>query len=137
MTSIGDYAFRKCISLTSITIPDSVTSIGREAFRGCNELTMKVHSGSYAEEYAKKNNINYEIINDKNDVTLLGDANDDGQVNMADAVFIMQCISNPDKYQLTETERANADIDRSGDVTNKDALKIQQFKLGLTAKLGE
>ena len=33
--SIGDYAFQNCTSLTSITIPDSVTSIGRGAFSGC------------------------------------------------------------------------------------------------------
>ena len=37
--SIGDYVFRGCTGLTSITIPDSVTSIGYYAFCGCNSLT--------------------------------------------------------------------------------------------------
>ena len=39
VTSIGDYAFRDCYGLTSITIPDGVTSIGMSAFDSCYNLT--------------------------------------------------------------------------------------------------
>ncbi len=35
---INEYAFYECSSLTSITIPDSVTSIGSSAFYGCSSL---------------------------------------------------------------------------------------------------
>ena len=46
VTSIGDKAFDKCHSLTSIEIPSSVTSIGYYAFSGCSGLTsIKIPSG--------------------------------------------------------------------------------------------
>ena len=38
VTSIGSEAFRKCSSLTSVTIPKGVTSIGGSAFNGCSSL---------------------------------------------------------------------------------------------------
>ena len=39
VTSIGDYAFRGCFSLTNIVIPNSVASIGTSAFDRCYSLT--------------------------------------------------------------------------------------------------
>ena len=39
VTSIGDFAFFGCMELTSVTIPDGVTSIGSWAFEECSGLT--------------------------------------------------------------------------------------------------
>ena len=69
---------------------------------------------------------------------LWGDANCDGEVNMADAVLVMQYLANPDTYGLnkpdgiTEKGKANADVASHGDgITNNDALEIQSYKLGI------
>ena len=87
MTSIGDSAFQSCSSLTNVdnlsnvtilgaqaflgcsaleSVGDlsSVTSIGNFAFLYCNNLTLRVLPNSYAEQYAKDNNINYTYIVD-------------------------------------------------------------------------
>ena len=46
VTSIGEFAFYNCTSLTSVTIPDSVTSIGWCAFDGCKSLTNVYFTGT-------------------------------------------------------------------------------------------
>ena len=70
---------------------------------------------------------------------LKGDANCDGDMNMADAVLIMQSIANPEKFgingadnnHITEQGMKNADITGVNDgVTNADALAIQKKLLG-------
>lgn len=77
---------------------------------------------------------------------LLGDANLDGSVSLADAVLIMQSLANPEKFSengtdpnhITAAGKKNADCcDVGGGVTNKDALAIQKLMLKLIDKLPE
>ena len=46
MTSIGNFAFQSCYSLPSITIPDGMTSIGDNAFESCYLLPSITIPGS-------------------------------------------------------------------------------------------
>ena len=70
---------------------------------------------------------------------LFGDSNCDGQVDLADAVLIMQSLANPNKYgkngtddhHLTDEGAANADVEGNGNgITTNDAQAIQLYLLG-------
>ena len=54
-TNIPEYAFNGCSSLTSITIPNIVTSIGSSAFEGCKITYVKTPSSFIS--YIPKNNL--------------------------------------------------------------------------------
>ena len=57
---IGEEAFFGCDNLTSVTLPDSLTSIGVGAFEDCPEtLTLTVSRDSYACQYAIDNGLAY------------------------------------------------------------------------------
>ena len=56
---IGDWAFFNCESLHKVVLPVSVVAIGNRAFDKCSPmLEIIVPRGSYAESYAKANQIN-------------------------------------------------------------------------------
>ena len=55
--------------------------------------------------------------------TLLGDANCDGKVSIADAVLVSR-FANEDKVTITTEGRANADVDKDGAYTLDDATAI-------------
>jgi len=67
LVSLGVGSFTLCENLTQVTIPDSVTFIGEFSFSGdrlfisYDEPTLIVEPGSYAETYAQKNDLPYEL----------------------------------------------------------------------------
>lgn len=65
-------------------------------------------------------------------VSVIGDANEDGNVNMADATAIVQHIGNKDAYGLSAQGLANADVNNDGTVTGEDSIEIQKLITNIT-----
>lgn len=76
VTSIGDSAFSGCNRLTSINIPQSVTSIGNWAFNGCSRLTsINIPQGvTSIGEYTFRDCSRLTSINIPQGVTSIGDS---------------------------------------------------------------
>ena len=74
-TSIGDYAFYGCYSLTSIEIPNSVISIEEYAFSGCTGLTSVTIGNSVTSigNYAFSSCSGLTSVTIPNSVTSIGD----------------------------------------------------------------
>ena len=70
LTKIGSNVFKNCEALHRIEIPESVTSIGFNAFYNCGtasssdeqDVVLIIYPGSYAEEYAKAEGIDYLLV---------------------------------------------------------------------------
>ena len=64
LTTIGIDAFCGCSFLTSITLPNSLTTIGNWAFKSCPvSLNFTALRGSWAESWCKENGKNYTYSN--------------------------------------------------------------------------
>lgn len=63
LEGIGERAFFGCNSLDFIMIPDSVQQIGQDAFANTDQqFIIQCSFGSYAEEYARKNKLKYQLV---------------------------------------------------------------------------
>ena len=61
VTYISACGFGDCFALTSVYIPQGVTGIYKTAFRKCTEVVLNVASGSYGEQFAVDNGIQYTV----------------------------------------------------------------------------
>ena len=64
---------------------------------------------------------------------VFGDLNEDGAVQAADALIVLQY--SVELLDLTEDQNLTADTDLSGDITTLDALRILQYVVSLVDKL--
>ncbi|MCI1268870.1 MAG: dockerin type I domain-containing protein [Ruminococcus sp.] len=69
-------------------------------------------------------------------VSLYGDANCDGKIDISDVVAVRRSLINSTKFPLSAQGKANSDVQGSGNGINaQDAVTIQQKVLGLVATL--
>ena len=132
VTSIGDGAFSSCQKLTSVTIPKSVISIGRCALSGCYNLTdiyceVKSKPSGWADDWYDTQNWWGEPIdivhwgNAEASEYLPGDFNEDGEINMNDAVLFIGWIGAPFLPQFQINQSFDADFNKDGAIDMKDA----------------
>ena len=72
ITTIKDFAFSGCTGLTDVTIPNSVTSIGSYAFQGCTGLTDVTISAASIGSYAFSGCTGLKSINFNNVLKSIG-----------------------------------------------------------------
>lgn len=95
--------------------------------------------GEFSIIYFSNTNKYYVVTGNIDIIGRGGDSNCDGNMNMADAVLVMQSLANPNKYGINGTDEThiteqgiiNADFKDDG-LTNEDALLIQKKLLRLS-----
>ncbi len=156
---IGIYAFYQCRKLGSVVLPKNVNSIGESAFYIQNMESITIenpkceiydhmntinfgydsennvfygsiygYDSSTAEDYAELYGRNF-VSMGKAPKVIYGDADDSGEVTLADAVAVVSYIADSDRYPLGSYEAA--DVCNNGDgINTSDAISIQNFLLG-------
>ncbi len=150
VTNIDSYAFEYCDSLTQITILNPDCAIYDEANtisngRDTNSKlyyngTIYGYDNSTAQEYAEKYGYTFVSLGDApvTPEASYGDADENGTVELADAVLVLCNIIDAESYPMTEQGLLNADVYQSGDgLSNMDALAIQKYLAQLIPALPE
>ena len=149
-------SFENCSALEKIYFNDKINHIEYSAFNGCggeDNIVDEINYEGTNEQWEilsksiephndpiiKCTNLHFNVDEPTQEAEthIYGDTNGDGQIDMSDAVMIMQALANPNKYGINGTDPKHisaegfkyGDADGNG-LTVNDALRIQQYLLG-------
>ena len=151
ISSLEPNTFYDCTGITGVYFYKNIEAVGRSAFHGCDSIVNVLYEGTDEEWAEFENNIeedndpilrkdiltcNATAPEDKSELRI-GDTNGDGEIDLADAIMIMQALCNPNRYGVNGTADKHitlegwkrGDVDSDG-LTVGDALSIQEFLLG-------
>ena len=114
-------AFSTALSIKSIGIPRGIVMINDEAFKGLSDYKLYVRENSTAHDFAKDNEIDYEIIR-----YIKGDVYEDENVNSKDAIKLSQYIAKWNMF-FSNDEKKASDIIEDGNINSKDIIKLNQY----------
>ena len=142
VTSIGDYTFRDCRSLTSVTIPNSVASIGDSAFYSCTSLTNVTIPNSVTSigDWAFFNCTSLTSIIIPNSVTSIGDSAFKGCTSLTSATIPDSVTSIGDSAFYSCTSLTSIEVSGNnknyssldGVLFNKNKTELITYPLGKT-----
>lgn len=113
---IGKYAFYKCTALKEISVPDTVKNFDAAEYTSLKNLTVYCNDNSYVYSQCTAKGVSCSQI---------GDANNDGSVNVRDATQIQKATAS--MITLTFTETLKGDADFNSKINIKDATAIQKY----------
>lgn len=145
VSEISSQAFYRCVSLSEVTLNSTVTSVGTDAFSGCSGMQRIVFfnsdcfiadSGatvdpnaviyglreSTAQRYAQSYSRQFVLA-----VPMAGDLNEDGTIDLDDAVIILGIYANSASnvaYEISDFELIAGDLDVNGSIGIDDATEV-------------
>ena len=131
--TIEDNAFKNCTKLKKITIPKATTSISDSAFSYPDKMTIYGVAGSYAEQYAKENDIAFvaqQIATEK--ITLSETELTLGRNEKYQLTAGLNPMDSTDEVIWSSSDEKIAKVDKTGNIE-----AISAGEAVITAKSGE
>lgn len=131
--TIEENAFKNCTKLKKITIPKATTSISDSAFSYPDKMTIYGVAGSYAEQYAKENDIAFvaqQIATEK--VTLTETELTLGRNEKYQLTAGLTPMDSTDEVIWSSSDEKIAKVDKTGNIE-----AISAGEAVITAKAGE